>query len=74
MLNAKRTGKVLIPDSVLKALAASGLPPEKHAYDRKLRELDSAAEKSCLPASFSTVERPAALGEQRYETQSPGIV
>jgi hypothetical protein len=39
--NLKRKGKPLIPDAVLRALAASGLPPEKQAYDLKLRELDA---------------------------------
>jgi hypothetical protein len=37
--NAKRTGMPIIPDAVLRALAAAGLPPEKQAYDLKLREL-----------------------------------
>jgi hypothetical protein len=39
ILNAKKTGKPLIPDAVLRALAAAGLPPEKRAYEMKLREL-----------------------------------
>jgi hypothetical protein len=39
ILNAKRTGKPYISDAILRALAAAGLPPEKQAYDLKLREL-----------------------------------
>jgi hypothetical protein len=39
MLNAKKTGEPLIPDRVLKLLAAAALPAQKKAYQLKLREL-----------------------------------
>jgi hypothetical protein len=35
----KRKGKRLISDRVLKLLAAAELPPQKRAYEMKLREL-----------------------------------
>ena len=38
LMKVRMTGP-LIPDDVLRALAASALPPEKHAYDMKLREM-----------------------------------
>jgi hypothetical protein len=41
LLNLKRKGERLISDSVLRALAAAGLPPDKDAYEMKLRELDA---------------------------------
>jgi hypothetical protein len=39
MLNLKRKGKRLLSDRVLKLLAAAELPPQKQAYQQKLREL-----------------------------------
>jgi hypothetical protein len=39
MMKVRMTGRPLIPDDVLKALAAAALPPEKHVYDMKLREM-----------------------------------
>lgn len=39
ILNAKKTGKPLIPDSVLEALAAMGLPKDRRIYTARLREL-----------------------------------
>jgi hypothetical protein len=39
LLSLKRKGKRLISDRVLKLLAAAELPPQKRAYEMKLREL-----------------------------------
>jgi hypothetical protein len=39
MLNLKRNGERLIPDRILKLLAAAELPLQKRAYQQKLREL-----------------------------------
>jgi hypothetical protein len=39
MLSLKRQGKRLLSDRVLKLLAAAELPPQKRAYEMKLREL-----------------------------------
>jgi hypothetical protein len=41
LLNLKRKGERLIPDAVLRKLAAAGLPSDKDAYELKLRELDA---------------------------------
>jgi hypothetical protein len=38
-LNLMKQGKVLLPDRVLKLLAAAELPAQKKAYQQKLREL-----------------------------------
>jgi hypothetical protein len=35
----RRSKKPLIPDSILKALSASELPPTKRAYTKRLKEL-----------------------------------
>jgi hypothetical protein len=40
LMNLKKKGEPLIADRVLRALAAAGLPPDKGAYEMKLRELD----------------------------------
>jgi hypothetical protein len=40
LLSLKKSGKPLIAMNVLKALAASNLPPEKIAYDARLKELE----------------------------------
>jgi len=39
LLNAKKKGERLIPDSVLKRLAALNLPPNEWVYQVCLREL-----------------------------------
>jgi hypothetical protein len=39
ILSAKKAGKPLIPDRVLRLLAAAELPAQKKAYQLKLREL-----------------------------------
>ncbi len=40
-LNLMKQGKRLLSDSVIRALAAAGLPAEKSAYEAKLQELDA---------------------------------
>ena len=39
MMKLLQKREPLLPTSLLKALAASGLPPHKNAYNEKLREL-----------------------------------
>jgi hypothetical protein len=41
-LNLMKQGKVLIPDSVLRKIAAAGLPPDVVAYNTLLKELQDA--------------------------------
>ena len=43
MLNLLRKKEPLIPTSLLRALASSGLPPLKSAYEKRLQELLEAA-------------------------------
>jgi hypothetical protein len=40
LLNLKKSGEKWISDAVLRALASAGLPPDKNAYDARLKELE----------------------------------
>jgi hypothetical protein len=63
LLNLKRKGERLIPDRILKLLAAAELPLQKKAYEAKLRELlDPSPVEACQPAGDGPGNRRSTEG------------